>query len=157
MPPISFTVNGNPVTVADRDEEFLLDILRNTLGLKGTRFGCGLEQCGACTVIIDGKAERSCGKPLWSVAGKTVTTVEGLGTRDNPDALQKAFIGFQAGQCGYCLAGVLMAAKALLAANPAPTRAEIADALHGNICRCGSHSRILRAVEHAAAEMRGEA
>jgi nicotinate dehydrogenase subunit A len=154
---IEFTLNGKPVTVAGDEERYLLDILRSTLGLTGSRFGCGLEQCGACTVIIDGRAERACAKPLWSVAGKTVVTIEGIGTRDAPHPLQEAFIEFQAGQCGYCLAGILMSAKALLDRTLSPSRAEIGEALRNNICRCGTHSRILRAIESAAAKMRGAA
>lgn len=157
MGSIEFILNGNPVTVAGDEERFLLDVLRSALGLTGSRFGCGLEQCGACTVVIDGKAERSCAKPLWSVAGKEVVTIEGIGTPEKPHPLQKAFLEFQAGQCGYCLAGIIMSAKALLDRNPAPLRAEIGAALRDNICRCGTHSRILRAIESAAARMRGEA
>jgi len=153
-----FTVNGKPVSVAlDNEETPLLNVLRNELGLMGTRFGCGLEQCGCCTVLIDGQPEKSCSKPVWSVAGKTVTTIEGLGTRARPHPLQQAFIDEQAGQCGYCLAGILISAKALLARNPSPTRAEIAQALDDNICRCGSHNRIMRAVEKAAAQIRAGA
>src|SRR5690606_22192812 len=114
----------------------------------------GLEQCGCCMVLIDGKAEKCCAKPVWSVAGKRVTTIEGLGTPEHPHPLQKAFIEEQAGQCGYCLSGIIISAKALLDRNPQPSRAEIAAALDGNICRCGSHGRILRAVERAAAAMR---
>jgi nicotinate dehydrogenase subunit A len=154
---IEFTLNGKPVTVASDEERLLLDILRSTLGLTGSRFGCGLEQCGACTVIIDGAAERSCGKPVWSVAGKEVITIEGIGTKEKPHLLQEAFLEFQAGQCGYCLAGILMSAKALLDRNLSPSRAEIGEALRDNICRCGTHSRILRAIESAAAKMRGAA
>ena len=117
----------------------------------GTRFGCGLEQCGCCMVLIDGVPEKCCTKPVWSVAGKPVITIEGLGTPERPHPLQQAFIDEQAGQCGYCLSGILISAKALLDKNPSPTRAEIAAALDDNICRCGSHNRILRAVEKAAA------
>ena len=157
MGTIAFTLNGKPVSVAGDEERNVLDVLRSTLDLTGSRFGCGLEQCGACTVIIDGKAERSCTKPVWSVAGKEVVTIEGIGTREKPHPLQEAFLEFQAGQCGYCLAGILMAAKALLDRNPAPARAEIGAALRDNICRCGTHSRILRAIESAAAKMRGQA
>ena len=153
-----FTVNGKPVSVAlDNEETPLLNVLRNELGLMGTRFGCGLEQCGCCMVLIDGQPEKSCSKPVWSVAGKTVTTVEGLGTPARPHPLQQVFIDEQAGQCGYCLAGILIAAKALLDNNPEPTRKEIALALDGNICRCGSHNRIMRAVAKAAAVMRAGA
>ena len=151
-----FEVNGKRVSVAPTsDDTPLLDVLRNTLGLMGTRFGCGLEQCGCCTVLIDGKPEKCCAKPVWSVAGKSVVTVEGLGTPDKPHPLQQAFIDEQAGQCGYCLSGIIVSAKALLDRNPSPSRAEIAEALDDNICRCGAHNRILRAVEKAAARMRG--
>ena len=150
-----FEVNGKRVNVTpSSDDTPLLDVLRNALGLMGTRFGCGLEQCGCCTVLIDGKPEKSCAKPVWSVAGKTVTTIEGLGTKEKPHPLQQAFLDEQAGQCGYCLSGIIVSAKALLDANPSPTRAEIAAALDGNICRCGSHNRIIRAVAKAAAAMR---
>jgi nicotinate dehydrogenase subunit A len=150
-----FTVNGKPVSVAlDNEETPLLNVLRNELGLMGTRFGCGLEQCGSCMVLIDGKPEKSCGRPVWAIAGKTVTTVEGLGTRERPHPLQQAFLDEQAGQCGYCLSGILISAKALLDSNPSPTRAEIAEALDGNICRCGAHNRILRAVAKAATMLR---
>jgi nicotinate dehydrogenase subunit A len=153
-----FSVNGKPVSVAlDNEEAPLLGVLRNMLGLLGTRFGCGLEQCGCCTVLIDGKPEKSCAKPIWSVAGKNVTTIEGLGTPERPHPLQQAFLDEQAGQCGYCLSGIMITAKALLDGNPSPTRAEIAAALDGNICRCGSHNRILHAVAKAAAQMRAGA
>ncbi|MFN3658138.1 MAG: (2Fe-2S)-binding protein [Pseudolabrys sp.] len=154
----SFTVNKRAVSVAlDNEETPLLAVLRNELGLMGTRFGCGLEQCGCCMVLIDGQPEKCCSKPAWSVAGKTVTTIEGLGTAEKPHPLQQAFLDEQAGQCGYCLSGIIVSAKALLDRNPSPTRAEIAEALDGNICRCGSHNRVLRAVEKAAAVMRGAA
>jgi nicotinate dehydrogenase subunit A len=153
---LDFRVNGKAVSVSLVNEETpLLAVLRNELGLMGTRFGCGLEQCGCCMVLIDGKPEKSCAKPVWSVVGKTVTTVEGLGTVEHPHPLQQAFLDEQAGQCGYCLSGILISAKALIDANPKPTRAEIAAALDDNICRCGSHNRILRAVEKAAAVIRG--
>lgn len=150
-----FTVNDKPVSVSlDNEETPLLNVLRNELGLMGTRFGCGLEQCGCCMVLVNGAPEKSCAKPVWSVAGKDVATIEGLGTPERPHPLQQAFIDEQAGQCGYCLAGILISAKALLASNPSPTRAEIATALDGNICRCGSHNRIMRAIEKAAKQMR---
>jgi nicotinate dehydrogenase subunit A len=152
---IEFTVNGRPISIAlDREDRPLLDVLRNNLGLTGTRFGCGLEQCGCCTVLIDGVATKSCARPVATVAGKSVTTIEGLGTPDHPHPLQQAFLEEQAGQCGYCLSGIIVSAKALLDRNPSPSRAEIAQALDDNICRCGAHSRILRAVEKAAARMR---
>jgi nicotinate dehydrogenase subunit A len=155
---IDFFVNGKAVSVSPANEETpLLDVLRNALGLMGTRFGCGLEQCGCCMVLIDGSPEKSCAKPVWSVAGKKITTVEGLGTAERPHPLQQAFLDEQAGQCGYCLSGILITAKALIDRNPQPTRAQIAAALDGNVCRCGSHNRILRAVEKAAAAMRAGA
>jgi nicotinate dehydrogenase subunit A len=154
IPTFDLTVNGKPVSVAIDQETPLLDVLRNRLDLKGTRFGCGLEQCGTCMVLIDGAPEKSCTKPIWSVAGKTVVTIEGLGTPAKPHALQQAFLDEQAGQCGYCLTGILIAASALLARNPSPTRADIAAALDGNICRCGTHNRIIRAVQRAAALIR---
>lgn len=153
MPDFDLTVNGKPVSVATDEETSLLDVLRNRLGLKGTRFGCGLEQCGTCTVLVDGKPEKSCTKPIWSVAGKSIITIEGLGTPDRPHPLQQAFLDEQAGQCGYCLTGILMAASALLASNPSPSRTDIAAALDGNICRCGTHNRIIRAVQRAALAM----
>jgi nicotinate dehydrogenase subunit A len=153
-----FIVNGKPASVTLSNEETpLLDVLRNALGLMGTRFGCGLEQCGCCMVLIDGKPEKSCARPIWTIAGKSVTTIEGLGSAERPHVLQQAFLDEQAGQCGYCLSGIIVAAKALLDRNPKASRAEIAEALDGNICRCGSHNRILRAVEKAAAAMRAGA
>ena len=154
--PISLTVNGSEVAVAADPDTPLLDVLRNHLGLVGTKFGCGLEQCGCCIVLVDGRPEKSCGKAVSTVAGKRVVTIEGIGTRDRPHPLQQAFLDEQAGQCGYCLPGIIVTAKALLDRNPAPSRQEIALALDDNICRCGSHVRILRAVERAAVRMRGE-
>jgi len=143
----SFTVNGTEVSVSAGADTPLLDVLRNHLGLKGTKFGCGLEQCGCCMVLVDGAPEKSCGKALSTVAGKSVLTIEGLGTPERPHPLQTAFLDEQAGQCGYCLPGILISAKVLLDRNPKPSRAEIAQALDGNICRCGSHIRIIRAIE----------
>ena len=154
MASTSFTVNGGAVAVSANEDTPLLDVLRNYLGLKGTKFGCGLEQCGCCMVLVDGEPVKSCGKALSTVAGKSVLTIEGLGTPEHPHALQAAFLDEQAGQCGYCLPGILISAKALLDRNGAPTRAEIAVALDDNICRCGSHIRILKAVERAAAVMK---
>ena len=155
MAQIELTLNGRPVKVTVANEEtLLLAVLRNDLGLVGTRFGCGLEQCGCCMVLIDGAPQKSCAKPIWSVAGKSITTIEGLGTPEHPHPLQQALLDEQAGQCGYCLSGILISAKALLDRNPSPSRAEIAQALDDNICRCGSHNRILRAVEKAAAMQR---
>jgi len=157
MTPTNFTINGNAVSVNANEDTPLLDVLRNHLGLVGTKFGCGLEQCGCCMVLIDGEPVKSCGKALSTVAGKTVLTIEGLGTPEHPHPLQAAFLDEQAGQCGYCLPGILISAKALLDHNPSPSRAEIAAALDDNVCRCGSHIRILKAVEHAAAAMRAGA
>jgi len=155
---VAFTVNGRAVNViASHDDTPLLDVLRNQLRLTGTRFGCGLEQCGCCIVLIDGIPVKSCGRAIASVAGRSVTTVEGLGTPEKPHPLQQAFLEEQAGQCGYCLSGILISAKALLDRNPSPSRAEIARALDDNICRCGAHNRILRAVEKAAARLREDA
>jgi nicotinate dehydrogenase subunit A len=154
MPPTSFTVNGSAVSVTADGDTPLLDILRNHLGLIGTKFGCGQEQCGCCMVLVDGRAEKSCGKALSTVAGRGIVTIEGLGTRERPHPLQQAFLDEQAGQCGYCLPGIIISAKALLDRSPAPSRTEIAAALDDNICRCGSHIRILRAVERAARLLR---
>jgi nicotinate dehydrogenase subunit A len=148
------TVNGSTVSVTADGDTPLLDILRNHLGLTGTKFGCGQEQCGCCMVLVDDRPEKSCGKALSTVAGREIVTIEGLGTQDRPHPLQAAFLDEQAGQCGYCLAGILISAKALLDRNPSPSRAQIAEALDDNICRCGSHTRILRAVERGAARMR---
>ncbi len=155
----TLTVNGKAFSLPDHvtPDTPLLDILRNTLGLTGTRFGCGLEQCGACMVLVDGQPVQACNAALDSVAGKAVTTIEGLAGPDGKlHPLQQAFLDEQAGQCGYCLSGILMAAKALLDRNPAPSRTEIAAALDANLCRCGSHIRILKAVERAAATLRAE-
>jgi nicotinate dehydrogenase subunit A len=154
MEQTAFIVNGKPVSITADPEIPLLDALRNHLGLKGAKFGCGLEQCGCCMVLIDGNPEKSCGKALSTVAGREILTIEGLGTPDRPHPLQQAFLDEQAGQCGYCLPGVLISAKALLDRNPEPSRREIAEALDDNICRCGSHHRILRAVERAALRIR---
>jgi nicotinate dehydrogenase subunit A len=147
---IALTVNGRMVNVAVADDMPLLDVLRNHLDLKGSRYGCGLEQCGSCMVVIDGKAEYSCAREIATVAGKRIETVESL----SGHPLHKAFLEEQAGQCGYCLSGILMSAKALLDANDNPTRAQIVAALDCHLCRCGAHPRILRAVEKAAAALR---
>jgi nicotinate dehydrogenase subunit A len=156
MSTVDLIVNGRKVSVTADADTPLLDILRNHLGLFGTKFGCGLEQCGCCMVLADGRPEKSCGKPLPTLAGKQILTIEGLGTPEHPHPLQQAFLDEQAGQCGYCLSGILISAKALLDRNPAPSRREIAEALDDNICRCGSHNRILRAVARAAERMREE-
>jgi nicotinate dehydrogenase subunit A len=154
MEEITLNVNGKAARVVADPDTPLLDVLRNHLGLVGSKFGCGLEQCGCCMVLIDGKPEKSCGKAVATVAGKQILTIEGLGTPEHPHPLQTAFLDEQAGQCGYCLPGILVSAKALLDHNKSPSRAEIAAALDDNICRCGSHLRILRAVERAAAATR---
>ncbi len=154
MPTVSFNVNGSEVSVTADPDAPLLDILRNHLGLFGAKFGCGLEQCGCCMVLIDGEPVKSCGKAVSTVAGRDIVTIEGLGTPDRPHPLQQAFLNEQAGQCGYCLSGILISAKALLDHNLSPSRREIAEALDDNICRCGSHTRILRAVAVAAERMR---
>lgn len=148
-------VNGQPRVVQADAETPLLYALRNDLGLIGTRYGCGLGQCGSCTVIIDGKPVQSCDLPVSAAVGKQITTVEALGTDKDLHPLQSAFIAEQAAQCGYCASGILMAAKALLDVNKDPSDGEIRAALEGNLCRCGTHGRILRAIKLAAAEMRG--
>ncbi len=148
-------VNGEARQVEADAETPLLYALRNDLGLVGTRYGCGLGQCGTCTVIIDGKAVQSCDVPVSAVVGKKITTVEALGSDAALHPLQRAFIAEQAAQCGYCASGILMAAKALLDVNKNPSDAEIRAALDGNLCRCGTHGRILRAIKRAAKEMRG--
>jgi nicotinate dehydrogenase subunit A len=150
---IGIHVNGISHSVAAEPETPLLYVLRNDLRLKGTRYGCGLAQCGACIVLVDGKAVPSCDLPLSAAAGKNVTTIEGLGSAAAPHPLQRAFIAEQAAQCGYCVSGIIMAAKALLDANPRPSEAEIRAALKGNLCRCGTHQRILRAIRRAAEEL----
>ena len=151
---IALTVNGRSVRVSALETTPLLDVLRNQLDLKGARYGCGLEQCGSCMVLLDGEPIYACSREVGTVAGRSVTTIEGLGTAVQPHPLQQAFLDEQAGQCGYCLSGIVISAKALLDRNPAPTRADIATALDKNLCRCGAHPRILRAVEKAAAMLR---
>jgi nicotinate dehydrogenase subunit A len=143
-------VNGtsHQVTV-DHYETPLLYVLRDDLGLKGTRFGCGNGSCGACTVLIDGHAKRSCELPVWSVENKSITTLEGLGTLDRPHPLQRSFIDFQAGQCGYCLSGIIMTAAELIGSGGEPSAEEIKAALDANLCRCGAHTRIVKAIEAA--------
>ena len=147
---VRFTLNGRAASVRADAGQTLLDVLRATLGLRGTRMGCGLGQCGACTVIVDGCALTSCDLPVEAVAGQSVTTVEGLGTRAAPHRLQTAFIEEQALQCGYCTSGLLMRAAALLERNPHPSEAEVRAALDGHLCRCGVHGRVLRAIRKAA-------
>ncbi len=151
MAAYKFRVNGRERTVETWDaDQPLLYVLRNALGLHGAKFGCGLAQCGACTVLVDGGAVRSCTLPVSAVQGKSVTTLEGLGTARNPDRVQAAFIAEQAAQCGYCTNGMIMTTKALLAKNPHPTADQVKAALAGNLCRCGTHTRILRAALRAA-------
>jgi len=147
---ITLEVNGRTHAVEADGETPLLYVLRNDLKLKGARFGCGLGVCGACTVVIDGKAVQSCDISLSAVTGKRITTLEGIGSIDRLHALQRAFIEEQAAQCGYCTSGIIMSAYALLAKNARPSEAEICAALDGNICRCGTHARILRAIKKAA-------
>lgn len=151
MPKYSFQLNGRAVTVESWDPAApLLYVLRNDLGLHGAKFGCGLAQCGACTVLLDGKAVRSCVTPVRQAANRAVTTLEGLGTPERPDPVQAAFIAEQAAQCGYCTNGMIMAAKSLLNQMPQPTLEQIKQGLAGNLCRCGTHTRILNAVMRAA-------
>jgi nicotinate dehydrogenase subunit A len=150
--PTRLTVNGRAVEVAAHPDTPLLHVLRGDLGLTSVHLGCGANQCGACHVIVDGHAVASCDAPLWSAAGKAVTTLEGLGTPEAPHPLQKAFIAEQAMQCGYCISGIMTTAAALLMQNPNPTEAEVRVALDRNLCRCGAHNRIVRAVLRAARE-----
>ena len=146
----SFEVNGKPVSVDAEPDTPLLYVLREDLQLNAAKFGCGLGQCGACTVMVDGEAVFSCVTPIATLEGKKVTTLEGLGGSANPGALQRAFIEEQAAQCGYCIPGMMMRAAALLKKTPEPTDKQIRDALMPNLCRCGTHMRIIRAVHRAA-------
>ena len=151
MPAYKFRVNDGPVTVDSWDpDQPLLYVLRNQLGLHAAKFGCGLGQCGACTVLLDGRAVRSCLTPVKQAAGRAVITLEGLGTPEKPHAIQAAFIAEQAAQCGYCTNGMIMSAKALLDGTPHPTSDQVKAGLAGNLCRCGTHTRILSAVMRAA-------
>ncbi len=149
------TVNGRRDDVDAEDDTPLLYVLRNHLGLKGTRFGCGAGLCGACFVLADGRPVFSCDTPLWSVAGKSIRTVEGLGDDGQPHPVARALVAGQAAQCGYCMSGIVVAAAALLADNPDPTQDEVRAALDSNLCRCGSHNRVVAAVLRAGAEVRG--
>ena len=153
MPQIRFRLNGADTSVEADPDRSLLDILRGELGLTGPHFGCGAGECGACNVIVGDHAVSACDTPLWSVADKDVTTLEGLGTKEQPHPLQRAFIAEQAMQCGYCVSGILMSAAALLKRNPSPTSREVKEALDRNLCRCGSQNRMVRAVLRAAEEM----
>jgi nicotinate dehydrogenase subunit A len=157
MAAIECILNGAPAHIEADEADVLLDVLRGRLGLFGARFGCGVGQCGACAVLVDGRSVAACQVEMGTLAGRSVTTLEGLGTPERPHPLQAAFLDLQAGQCGYCLAGILVSAKALLDRNPDPSRTEIAEALDGHLCRCGVHNRVMDAVALAARRMRGEA
>ena len=151
MASYSFTVNGNVRSIDSADpDQPLLYVLRNVLNLTAAKYGCGLGQCGACTVLVDGAPVRSCLTPVSTIAGRSITTLEGLGTPDKPHKVQAAFIAEQAAQCGYCTNGMVMTSAALLSDKPNATLAEAKEALAGNLCRCGTHHRILRAVMRAA-------
>lgn len=147
---IELSINGNSVSVDVDADTPLLEVLRNDVELNGPKFGCGLAQCGACAVLLDGVSVRSCVLPVASVAGKDITTLEGLGNAEDPHPLQQAFIEEQALQCGYCASGVITTAAALLQANPSPTDAEIKQALSGHLCRCGAYPRMVKAITKAA-------
>jgi nicotinate dehydrogenase subunit A len=151
--PLRLTVNGVETALEVDPDTPLLYALRNDLGLKGTRFGCGSGQCGACFVLIDGHPAPACDMPLWAAVGKRITTAEGLSKGRELHPLQNAFLAEQAAQCGYCTSGVLISATALLAKNPKPTEREVREALDRNLCRCGSHNRMVRAVLRAASEI----
>ena len=152
---VEFVVNGRPVSFDGDGTAPLLSVLRDNLALRGSKFGCGNEQCGACMVLIDGKPEHSCAREIASVAGRAITTIEGLSNDGALHPLQQAFLDEQAGQCSYCLPGILISASALLARNPKPSRAEIIAALDPHLCRCGIHNRVVRAVQKAATVMAG--
>ena len=153
MPDIRFRLNGVETNIDADPDVSLLTLLRGQLGMTGSHFGCGAGECGACNVIVGDHAVTACDTPLWSIADKDVTTIEGLGDAQKPHPLQRAFIAEQALQCGYCVSGILMSAAALLKQNPNPTGSEVRAALDRNLCRCGSHNRMVRAVLRAAAEM----
>jgi nicotinate dehydrogenase subunit A len=154
MPGIRFRLNGADTEINADPDTSLLAVLRGPQGMTGTHFGCGAGECGACNVMIGDHAISACDTPLWSVANKDVTTIEGLGNPQSPHPLQRAFIAEQALQCGYCVSGIIMSAAALLRRNPDPSIADVKSALDRNLCRCGSHNRMVRAVLRAAAEMR---
>ena len=144
------TINGKKIALTAPDKTPLLSLLRNELGLSGPKLGCGEGECGACMVLVDGRPQTSCNLPLWAVKEHAVTTLEGLGSAEQPHALQQAFVEENAGQCGYCLSGILVSASALLQHTPEPTRVQICQALDKHLCRCGAHERIIRAVQRAA-------
>ena len=156
MAKFSMQVNGKTQVVDVEPDTPLLYVLRNDLGLNGPRFGCGMAQCGACSVLLDGREIRSCITPVSAAAKGKVTTIEGLGTVERPHPLQQAFIDEQACQCGYCGSGMVITAKALLDRNPSPTTAEVREALNGHLCRCASHNRIVRAVQKAGKVMQAQ-
>jgi nicotinate dehydrogenase subunit A len=153
MPNVRFRLNDVETTVDADPDSSLLGVLRGPLGMTGAHFGCGSGECGACKVIVGDHAVTACDTPLWSVADKDIVTVEGLGSAEKPHPLQRAFIAEQALQCGYCVSGILMSAAALLKQNPKPASADVRAALDRNLCRCGSHNRMVRAVLRAADEM----
>ena len=153
MARISLKVNGKSLVIDAEPDMPLLYALRNDLRLNGPKFGCGLAQCGACTVIMDGNAIRSCVTPMSAVQNKSITTLEGLGSTKKMHKIQQAFVDEQAAQCGYCINGMIMSSKALLDKNPKPTDGQIREALAGNLCRCGTHLRILRAVKRASGQL----
>ena len=153
MAKIPLRVNGASRTLDADPQMPLLYALRNDLDLKGPRFGCGKGQCGACSVLLDGNVVRSCSVPMAAVADRSVTTLEGLGSSAKPSVVQQAFIDEQAAQCGYCSNGMVVAATALLKTNPRPTEEQIRTALAGNLCRCGTHTRIVRAVQRASGQL----
>ena len=151
---IQLTVNGVPQALRCEPQAPLLDVLRHDLGLSGPRFGCGIGLCGACFVLIDGRARSSCDFPAWAAEGSAITTVEGLAAGDTLHVVQQAFLDEQAAQCGYCTTGMIMSAVALLRATPDPSEQQVRAGLEGNLCRCGTHGRIIRAVLRAAAQGR---
>jgi nicotinate dehydrogenase subunit A len=156
MAKLALRVNGGNREIETADPDVpLLYVLRDDLGLTGAKYGCGLAQCGACTVLVGGRAVRSCTTPARTVAGQDVVTIEGLGSLDRPDPVQAAFISEQAAQCGYCTAGMIMTARALLSRIPRPTEPQVREALAGNLCRCGTHARVIRAVLRAAGAQGG--
>jgi nicotinate dehydrogenase subunit A len=153
MANFTLKVNGVDHNVSAEADTPLLYVLRNDVGLNGPKFGCGLAQCGACTALVDGQAVRSCSVPVSAAAGKDIVTVEGLGTPEKPHPLQAAFVAEQAAQCGYCISGMIMQAKALLDRNVKASDGEIRQGMAGNLCRCGTHTRIMKAIKRAAKEM----
>lgn len=150
--PTLFHVNQQPVHFAGDEKATLLSVLRDELNLSGPKFGCGQGECGACMVLVDGQPQTSCNLPVWSIQDRQITTLEGLGTPANPHPVQTAFIEERAAQCGYCVAGIITSACALLARKPQPSRADIVHGLEKHLCRCGAHTRMVRAIERAAAE-----